>query len=263
MYATTYIKAKDVADAVSQLKGADEGKLLAGGQTLIPTLKQRLTSSDRLIDLTDTGLSGINDEGSNIRIGAMTRHVEVETSELVKSTIPALAALAGGIGDRQVRNCGTIGGSVANNDPSACYPSALLALGATVLTDKRDVAAGDYFTGMFETALDEDEVITAVSFPKPEAASYVKFPNPASRYAMVGVFVAKTNSGVAVAVTGAGQDGVFRHDGLEAALNSSFSADSVDGVAVDDSVLMSDMHASADYRAHLITQMTKRAVAAC
>ena len=263
MYATTYIKAKDVADAVSQLKGADEGKLLAGGQTLIPTLKQRLTSSDRLIDLTDTGLSGINDEGSNIRIGAMTRHVEVETSELVKSTIPALAALAGGIGDRQVRNCGTIGGSVANNDPSACYPSALLALGATVLTDKRDVAAGDYFTGMFETALDEDEVITAVRFPKPEAASYVKFPNPASRYAMVGVFVAKTNSGVAVAVTGAGQDGVFRHDGLEAALNSSFSADSVDGVAVDDSVLMSDMHASADYRAHLITQMTKRAVAAC
>ena len=263
MYATTYIKAKDVADAVSQLKGADEGKLLAGGQTLIPTLKQRLTSSDRLIDLTDTGLSGINDEGSSIRIGAMTRHVEVETSELVKSTIPALAALAGGIGDRQVRNCGTIGGSVANNDPSACYPSALLALGATVLTDKRDVAAGDYFTGMFETALDEDEVITAVSFPKPEAASYVKFPNPASRYAMVGVFVAKTNSGVAVAVTGAGQDGVFRHNGLEAALNSSFSADSVDGVAVDDSVLMSDMHASADYRAHLITQMTKRAVAAC
>ena len=263
MYATTYIKAKDVADAVSQLKGADEGKLLAGGQTLIPTLKQRLTSSDLLIDLTDTGLSGINDEGSSIRIGAMTRHVEVETSELVKSKIPALAALAGGIGDRQVRNCGTIGGSVANNDPSACYPSALLALGATVLTDKRDVAAGDYFTGMFETALDEDEVITAVSIPKPEAASYVKFPNPASRYAMVGIFVAKTSSAVAVAVTGAGQDGVFRHNGLEAALNSSFSADSVDGVAVDDSVLMSDMHASADYRAHLITQMTKRAVAAC
>ena len=138
-----------------------------------------------------------------------------------------------------------------------------MALDATVYTDKRDIAAGDYFTGMFETALDEDEVITAVSFPKPEAASYVKFPNPASRYAMVGVFVAKTNSGVAVAVTGAGQDGVFRHGGLEAALNSSFSAESVDGVAVDDSVLMSDMHASADYRAHLITQMTKRAVEAC
>ena len=263
MYATTYIKAKDVADAVDQLKGADEGKLLAGGQTLIPTLKQRLTSSDRLIDLTDTDLSGISDEGSSIHIGAMTRHVEVETSELVKRAIPALAALAGGIGDRQVRNWGTIGGSVANNDPSACYPSAVMALGGTIHTDKRDIVASDYFTGMFETALDEDEVITAVSFPKPEAASYVKFPNPASRYAMVGVFVAKTNSGVAVAVTGAGQDGVFRHGGLEAALNSSFSAESVDGVAVDDSVLMSDMHASADYRAHLITQMTKRAVAAC
>ena len=143
MYATTYAKAKDVADAVSQLKGADEGKLLAGGQTLIPTLKQRLASSDCLIDLSDAGLSGISDEGGSIRIGAMTRHVEVETSKLVKKAIPALAALASGIGDRQVRNCGTIGGSVANNDPSACYPSALLALGATVHTDRRDIAAGD------------------------------------------------------------------------------------------------------------------------
>lgn len=263
MYATSYIKAKDVADAVSHLNGADEGKLLAGGQTLIPTLKQRLAASDCLVDLADAGLSGISDEGSSIRIGAMTRHVEVETSELVRKAIPALAALAGGIGDRQVRNCGTIGGSVANNDPSACYPSAVMALGATIHTDKRDIAAGDYFTGMFETDLGEDEVITAISFPKPEAAAYVKFPNPASRYAMVGVFVAKAASGVAVAITGAGQDGVFRHDGLEAALNNSFSADSVDGVAVDDSSLMSDMHASADYRAHLITEMTKRAVAAC
>jgi len=263
MYATTYIKAKDVADAVKHLKEADEGKLLAGGQTLIPTLKQRLASSDLLIDLTDTGLSGISDEGSSIRIGAMTRHVEVETSERVKKAIPALAALAGGIGDRQVRNCGTIGGSVANNDPSACYPAAVMALGATVHTDKRDIAAGDYFAGMFETALVEDEVITAVSFPNPEAASYVKFPNPASRYAMVGVFVAKTRRGVAVAITGAGQDGVFRHDGLESALNSSFSVDSVDVVDIDDTMLMSDMHASADYRAHLITEMTKRAVAAC
>ena len=263
MYATTYVKAKDVADAVSHLSGADEGKLLAGGQTLIPTLKQRLAATDCLVDLADTGLAGISDEGGSIRIGAMTRHVEVETSELVKAAIPALAALAGGIGDRQVRNCGTIGGSVANNDPSACYPSAVMALGATIHTDKRDIAAADYFTGMFETALDEGEVITAVSFPKPETAAYVKFPNPASRYAMVGVFVAKTGSGVAVAVTGAGQDGVFRHDGLEAALNGSFSADAVEGVSIDEGGLMSDMHASADYRAHLITQMTKRAVAAC
>ncbi len=263
MYATNYVKAKDAGDAVGHLNKADEGKLLAGGQTLIPTLKQRLAASDCLVDLADAGLAGISDEGGSIRIGAMTRHVEVETSDLVKAAIPALAALAGGIGDRQVRNCGTIGGSVANNDPSACYPSAVMALGATVHTDKRDIAAGDYFTGMFETALDEDEVITAISFPKPEAAAYVKFPNPASRYAMVGVFVAKTASGVAVAITGAGQDGVFRHDGLEAALNSNFSADAVDGVAVDDSDLMSDMHASSDYRAHLITEMTRRAVAAC
>ena len=263
MYATSYIKAKDVADAVSHLNGADEGKLLAGGQTLIPTLKQRLAASDCLVDLSDANLSGISDEGDSIRIGAMTRHVEVETSDLVKKAIPALAALAGGIGDRQVRNCGTIGGSVANNDPSACYPSAVMALGATIHTDKRDIVAADYFTGMFETDLDEAEVITAISFPKPEAAAYVKFPNPASRYAMVGVFVAKSASGVAVAITGAGQDGVFRHDGLEAALNNSFTADAVDGVAVDDSSLMSDMHASADYRAHLIVEMTKRAVAAC
>jgi len=263
MYATNYVKVKDAADAVSHLNRADDGKLLAGGQTLIPTLKQRLAASDCLVDLADAGLAGISDEGDSIRIGAMTSHVEVETSDLVKGAIPALAALAGGIGDRQVRNCGTIGGSVANNDPSACYPSAVLALGATVHTDKRNIAAGDYFTGMFETALDEDEVITAISFPKPEAAAYVKFPNPASRYAMVGVFVAKTASGVAVAITGAGQDGVFRHDGLEAALNSNFSADAVDGVAVDDSDLMSDMHASSDYRAHLITEMTRRAVAAC
>ena len=263
MYATSYIKAKDVADAVSHLNGADEGKLLAGGQTLIPTLKQRLAASDCLVDLSDANLSGISDEGDSIRIGAMTRHVEVETSDLVKKAIPALAALAGGIGDRQVRNCGTIGGSVANNDPSACYPSAVMALGATIHTNKRDIAAADYFTGLFETDLDESEVITAISFPKPEAAAYVKFPNPASRYAMVGVFIARSASGVAVAITGAGQDGVFRHDELEAALNSSFTADAVDGVAVDDSSLMSDMHASADYRAHLIVEMTKRAVASC
>ena len=263
MYATTYLKAKDVPDAVSHLSGADEGKLLAGGQTLIPTLKQRLAATDCLVDLADAGLAGISDEGDSIRIGAMTRHVEVETSDLVKKAIPALAALAGGIGDRQVRNCGTIGGSVANNDPSACYPSAVMALGATIHTSGRDIAAADYFTGMFETALEENEVITAISFPKPEAAAYVKFPNPASRYAMVGVFVAKSAAGVAVAITGAGQDGVFRHDGLEAALNGCFAADAVDGVAVDDSSLMSDMHASADYRAHLITEMTKRAVAAC
>ncbi len=263
MYATNYKKASSVADAAKAIAGADEGKLLAGGMTLLPTLKQRLASSDCLVDLADCGINGISDEGSALRIGAMTRHVEVETSDLVAKAIPALAQLAGGIGDRQVRNRGTIGGSVANNDPAACYPSAVLALGGTVHTSKRDVAAEDFFVDMFETALDDDEIIEAVSLPKPEAAAYVKFPNPASRYAMVGVFVARFADGVRVAVTGAGQNGVFRHKGLEDALSSNFSPDAVDGVSISGDELMTDIHASADYRAHLIAEMTRRAVSAC
>jgi len=263
MYATNYKKASSVADAAKAIAGADEGKLLAGGMTLLPTLKQRLASSDCLVDLADCGINGISDEGSALRIGAMTRHVEVETSDLVAKAIPALAQLAGGIGDRQVRNRGTIGGSVANNDPAACYPSAVLALGGTIHTSKRDVAAEDFFVDMFETALDDDEIIEAVSLPKPEAAAYVKFPNPASRYAMVGVFVARFADGVRVAVTGAGQNGVFRHKGLEDALSSNFSPDAVDGVSISGDELMTDIHASADYRAHLIAEMTRRAVSAC
>jgi carbon-monoxide dehydrogenase medium subunit len=263
MYATNYKKASSVADAAKAIAGADEGKLLAGGMTLLPTLKQRLASSDCLVDLADCGINGISDEGSALRIGAMTRHVEVETSDLVAKAIPALAQLAGGIGDRQVRNRGTIGGSVANNDPAACYPSAVLALGGMVHTSKRDVAAEDFFVDMFETALDDDEIIEAVSLPKPEAAAYVKFPNPASRYAMVGVFVARFADGVRVAVTGAGQNGVFRHKGLEDALSSNFSPDAVDGVSISGDELMTDIHASADYRAHLIAEMTRRAVSAC
>jgi carbon-monoxide dehydrogenase medium subunit len=181
----------------------------------------------------------------------------------VQTAVPALAALAGGIGDRQVRNRGTIGGSVANNDPSACYPAAVLGLGGTVHTNKRDIAADDFFTGMFETALDEDEMITAVSFPKTGKAAYVKFPNPASRYAMVGVFVASGADGTRLAVTGAGSDGVFRHADMEAALDASFSADSLDGIAVDADEMISDIHASGDYRAHLVREIAKRAVAAC
>ncbi|XDZ66308.1 xanthine dehydrogenase family protein subunit M [Alphaproteobacteria bacterium LSUCC0684] len=263
MYATTYKKASSVAEAVKAVAGADEGKVLAGGMTLLPTLKQRLASSDCLVDLSGCGLDGITDTGDSIRIGAMTRHVEVETSSVVAKAIPALASLAGGIGDRQVRNRGTIGGSVANNDPAACYPSAVLALGGTVHTSSRDIAAEDFFVDMFETALDEDGIIEAISLPKPEAAAYVKFPNPASRYAMVGVFVARFADGVRVAVTGAGQNGVFRHAGLEEALNANFSADAVDGVSVSADELMSDIHASADYRAHLIGEMTRRAVSAC
>ena len=260
MYQTNYVRAKDTNDAVAKLD--DEAKVLAGGMTLIPTMKHRLASPETLVDLADCGLAGIKDLGNVLKIGAMTRHVDVETSNVVVESIPALAALAAKIGDRQVRNRGTIGGSIANNDPSACYPSAALALGATVHTSSRDIAADDFFVGMFETALEEDEIITAVSFPKPAAAAYAKFPNPASRYAMVGVFVARGDS-VRVAITGAGEDGVFRHEGLEAALASSFAPDSVESVAVSDDEMISDMHAASDYRAHLVKEMTKRAVAAC
>ena len=261
MHHTTYVKAGSTDDAVARM--ADGGQLLAGGMTLIPTMKQRLASPETLVDLAGCGLAGIEDEGDSIRIGAMTRHADVAGSDLVQTAIPALAALAGGIGDRQVRNRGTIGGSVANNDPSACYPAAVLGLGGTVHTNKRDIAADDFFTGMFETALDEDEMITAVSFPKTGKAAYVKFPNPASRYAMVGVFVASGADGTRLAVTGAGSDGVFRHAYMEAALDASFSADSLDGIAVDADEMISDIHASGDYRAHLVREIAKRAVAAC
>jgi len=261
MHHTTYVKAGSTDDAVARM--ADGGQLLAGGMTLIPTMKQRLASPETLVDLAGCGLAGIEDEGDSIRIGAMTRHADVAGSDLVQTAIPALAALAGGIGDRQVRNRGTIGGSVANNDPSACYPAAVLGLGGTVHTNKRDIAADDFFTGMFETALDEDEMITAVSFPKTGKAAYVKFPNPASRYAMVGVFVASGADGTRLAVTGAGSDGVFRHANMEAALDASFSAESLDGIAVDADEMISDIHASGDYRAHLVREIAKRAVAAC
>ena len=261
MHHTTYVRAGSTDDAVARM--ADGGQLLAGGMTLIPTMKQRLASPETLVDLAGCGLAGIEDEGDSIRIGAMTRHADVAGSDLVQTAVPALAALAGGIGDRQVRNRGTIGGSVANNDPSACYPAAVLGLGGTVHTNRRDIAADDFFTGMFETALDEDEMITAVSFPKTGKAAYVKFPNPASRYAMVGVFVASGADGTRLAVTGAGSDGVFRHADMEAALDASFSADSLDGIAVDADEMISDIHASGDYRAHLVREIAKRAVAAC
>ena len=261
MHHTIYVKADSTDDAIAKM--ADGGQLLAGGMTLIPTMKQRLASPEMVIDLADCGLTGIEDTGDSIRIGAMTRHVDVASSALVQSAIPALAALAGGIGDRQVRNRGTIGGSVANNDPSACYPAAVLGLGGIVHTNRRDIAADEFFAGMFETALDEDEMITAISFPKTARAAYVKFPNPASRYAMVGVFVADTGAGCRVAVTGAGSDGVFRHADMEAALVSNFSADALDGIAVDADEMISDIHASGDYRAHLVREIAKRAVAAC
>lgn len=260
MYSTKIVKAENSSAAVQAIGSSKEGKILAGGMTLIPTLKQRLANPDCLIDISSCGLEGVEDKGSSVRIGAMTKHAAVAESSSVAKAIPALADLAGGIGDRQVRNRGTLGGSVANNDPAACYPSAVMALDGTVHTNKRDISGDDFFKGMFETALEEDEVIEAVSFKKPEKACYMKFPNPASRYAMVGVFVAKFSEGVRVAVTGAGEEGVFRHSDLESALSSNFSEEAVSGVEVSSDGLMSDIHASADYRANLIGEMTKRAV---
>ena len=262
MYNFNYHRPSSLADAAKALQGASEGKLVAGGMTLIPTLKQRLAKPSDLVDLAKIGeLKGIKKDGNTIVIGAMTKHVEVATSDVVKSAIPGLAALAEHIGDPAVRNRGTIGGSIANNDPAADYPSAVVALGATVITNKRKIAGDDFFKGIFETALDPGEIVTAVQFPVPEKAAYSKFPNPASRYAIVGVFVAKTGSGVRVAVTGAGPC-VFRQKEMEAALAKSFSPDAVANIQVSPSGLNGDIHASPEYRAHLVTVMAKRAVAA-
>lgn len=262
MYEFNVHKPGSVADAVSALKGADDGKFLAGGQTLIPTLKQRLASPSDLVDLAQVAeLKGIRQDGDAIVIGAMTTHAEVASSDAVKSQIPALAHLAVHIGDPQVRNRGTIGGSIANADPAADYPAAIVGLNATVHTNQRTIAADDFFTGLFETALGDDEVVTAVSFPKPDKAGYEKFPNPASRYAIVGVMVAQTGGQTRVAVTGAGSS-VFRIADAESALAGDFSAGALDGLAVSAADLNSDIHASADYRAHLVTVMAKRAVTA-
>ena len=262
MYDFNYHRPGSLADAARALAGSSDSKLLAGGMTLLPTLKQRLANPSDLIDLGAIAeLKGIKVDGAGVTIGAMTTHAEVAHSAEVKKAIPALAALAEGIGDPQVRNRGTIGGSISNNDPAADYPAALVGLDATVQTNKRKIKAEDFFKGMFETALDEGEIVTAVSFPKPEKAGYAKFPNPASRYAMVGVMVAKTGSGVRVAVTGAGPV-VFRQKDMEKALAGSFSADALTNVNTDSEGLNSDMHGSAAYRAHLVGVMARRAVAA-
>jgi carbon-monoxide dehydrogenase medium subunit len=262
MYEFDYSKPASLADAAKAL-GDAEAKLVAGGMTLVPTLKQRLAKPTALVDLAAIGgLTGIKEEGGGLTIGAMTRHAEVNRSDVVKRVIPALSVLAGLIGDPAVRNRGTIGGSISNNDPAADYPSAVVALGATVVTSKREISGEDFFTGMFETALGQDEIVTAVKFPKPQAAAYQKFKNPASRYAIVGVFVAKTANGVRVAVTGAGPC-VFRVPEMEAALGKSFSADAIKDIAIPDDGLNTDIHASAEYRAHLVNVMARRAVAAC
>jgi aerobic carbon-monoxide dehydrogenase medium subunit len=263
MYEFNYQKAASLQDAAKTLASDDDAKLVAGGMTLIPTLKQRLAKPSSLIDLASIpSLKGITEQGGGLTIGAMTRHVEVQRSDMVKRVIPALSNLASLIGDPAVRNRGTIGGSISNNDPAADYPSAVVGLGATVVTTKREIAGDDFFTGMFETALGQDEIVTAVKFPKPQAAAYQKFKNPASRYAIVGVFVARTGSGVRVAVTGAGPC-VFRVPEMEAALAKSFSADAIKDIAIPDDGLNSDIHASAEYRAHLVNVMARRAVAAC
>ena len=261
MYDFAYQKPASLADA-AKLLADPEAKALAGGMTLIPVLKQRLNKPSTVVDLSKLGLAGITVAGGTVTIGAMTTHVTVARSAEVKKAIPALASLAANIGDRAVRYRGTIGGSLANNDPTADYPAAVLALGATIKTNKRSIDADAYFQGMFATALDAGEIITAVEFPVPQKAAYVKFPNPASRYAMVGVFAANGPKGVRVAVTGAGQNGVHRHTAFEAALAKSWTASALDGIATPAANLNSDIHGSAEYRAHLVGVIAKRAVAA-
>ena len=257
-----YQRPASLADAGKALSAAREGKILAGGMTLLPTIKQRLASPSDLIDLAGIGeLRGIKADAGAIVIGAMTTHAEVAHSAEVMKAIPALANLAEGIGDPQVRNRGTIGGSISNNDPAADYPAAVLGLDATVVTNKRRIKADDFFKGLFETALEDGEIVTAVSFPKPEKAGYAKFPNPASRYAMVGVLVAKTAGGVRVAVTGAGP-GVFRQKDMEKALTGKFAADALAGIKTASKGLNNDLHGSAEYRAHLVDVMAGRATAA-
>jgi aerobic carbon-monoxide dehydrogenase medium subunit len=260
MYEFEYARPTNIADAVRYL-GEVDAKALAGGQTLIPVLKQRLNRPSVVVDLRALGLAFVRREGDVLVIGGMTSHAAVAASAEVRAAIPGLARLAGGIGDRQVRNRGTIGGSLANNDPSACYPAAVLALGATIVTDRRRIAADDYFLGMFTTALEVDEIITSVEFPVVARANYEKFRNPASRYAIVGVFVADGPAGVRVAVTGAAQGGVFRHAAMEAALARDFSAAAIAGIETSADDLNSDIHASAAYRAHLVEVMARRAVA--
>lgn len=261
MYAFNYHRATSLADAATRLVAGDDTKLLAGGQTLLAAMKLRLASPSDLVDLAGVAeLTGIRKEGNALVIGAMTRHAEVAAHAEVKTLLPALARLAGGIGDPMVRNMGTLGGSLANNDPAADYPAAVLALGATVHTNQRKIAADSFFTGMYSTALEAGEIITAVSFPIPKRAAYVKFPNPASRYAMVGVMVCESATGVRVAVTGAGPC-VFRATAMEKALSARFSAEAIAAIQVSPDELSSDMHASAEYRAHLVNVMARRAVA--
>jgi carbon-monoxide dehydrogenase medium subunit len=262
MHAFEYHRPSSSKDAIALAGKKDEGKYLAGGQSLVQAMKLRLASPTDLIDLgTIKDLAGIKVSGSAVEIGAMTRHADVAGSKDVQKAIPALAALAGIIGDRQVRHMGTIGGSLANNDPAADYPAAVLGLGATITTNKRKIEADKYFKGLYETALEAGELITSVSFPAPKRAAYMKFKNPASRFAIVGVFVADFGGKVRVGVTGAGPS-AFRQAEMEKALSAKFAPDAVASIKVKADGLNNDLHASPEYRAHLITVMAKRAVEA-
>ena len=260
MQATHFHRPASVAEAVKLLAADGDAKLIAGGQSLLPSMRLGLISPTAYVDLGGLAdLQGIRSDGKSITIGAGTTHAAVAASAEVRKSIPALAALASGIGDRQVRNRGTIGGSLANSDPAADYPAGVLGLGATIHTNTRQIAADSFFKGLFETALGANEIITSVSFPIPEKASYVKFKQPASRFAIVGVFVAKTASGVRVAVTGAGPC-AFRVKALEDALAKNFSPSACDGITVPAAGLNSDLHGSAEYRASLIPVLAKRAL---
>jgi len=261
MYDFAYAKPASLADAVSLLSNDPEAKALAGGQTFIPVLKQRLNKPSVVVDLARLGLSGIVVSGETVTIGATTTHAAVANSADVQARIPGLAYLASLIGDAAVRHRGTIGGSLANNDPAACYPAAALALNATITTDRRTIGADDFFQGMFTTALELGEIITSVAFPVPQASAYEKFRNPASRYPIVGVFIARFPNAVRLAVTGAGQGGVFRHNEMEQALSANFSPDAITGITTPAGGMNSDIHASAEYRAHLVGVIAKRAVA--
>lgn len=261
MYNFDYEQPGTIADAVAALS-AEDAQALGGGQTLIPTMKQRLASPSKLVSLAAIAeMKGVCAEDGAVSIGGGTTHATVAAE--AGAHYPALADLASHIGDPAVRNRGTIGGSLANNDPSACYPAAALGSGATIITNAREIAADDYFQGMFTTALDEGEIVTSVRFPIPEAANYQKFVQPASRFALVGVYVAKYADGVRVAVTGASEDGVFRWTEAEEALNKNFSGDALMDLSINPASMIGDLHGSKEYRAHLVAVMTKRAVAAC
>ena len=261
MYAFELHRATSVADAATLLANTG-GKALAGGQSLVAAMKLRLAQPGHVVDLSGVAeLKGIRRDGDHVTIGAMTRHAEIASSDVVKAAIPALAALAEGIGDRQIRNMGTIGGALANNDPAADWPAAVLGLGATVVTQKRRIPADEFFKGMYETALSADEIIVSVTFPVPKKAAYAKFPNPASRFALVGVLVAQTGGSVRVAVTGAASS-VFRCKPLEEALARSWTSDAAKSVKVDASGMSADLHGSPEYRAHLVSVMAARAVGA-